>query len=288
MEVERDGIFGHFPFGQPSTVRPPRKPAGPARALVLGVYPSALHVRWRLPRWATTQLGLTRAAVGALAVNVEPEVFWDGNNAEQRVQEWKQAVGWREGDKDDSYGYVSSSMNGTSGISVRNHILEPLGLPSEETWFTDAIPHFFMKRSGGGSRAQQADVIREIYEPIAKALALQPADLPERPSPKAFVDLALATEKERLRNELAESQTPLLITLGEEARRVLLGVADEADGPPQQPLRVRSTYGQPGRAAVNNREITWLALTHPGNRSSLWRKATTEWRQKVRGDYEGR
>lgn len=73
----RDGVPGQkivFPFGAESTPRPPRKPKGEARVFVLGVYPSAVHVRWDLPLWAQTA---ERRAVGALAIADEPTVFWD-------------------------------------------------------------------------------------------------------------------------------------------------------------------------------------------------------------------
>jgi len=49
------------------------------------VYPSALHVRW-----SRGDLN-----VQALAVDVEPTVFWDGADAELRVAAWKGAVGFR-------------------------------------------------------------------------------------------------------------------------------------------------------------------------------------------------
>jgi hypothetical protein len=58
--------MSRFPFGRPSTRRPPREPSGPADLLVLGVYPSALHVRWTTPDGLHT--------VGALAVDDEPTV----------------------------------------------------------------------------------------------------------------------------------------------------------------------------------------------------------------------
>ncbi len=53
--------------------------------MVLGVYPSALHVRW----------SCGDAGVGALAVDVEPTVFWDGGDANARIDDWKKAVGFR-------------------------------------------------------------------------------------------------------------------------------------------------------------------------------------------------
>ena len=46
-----------YPFGVPATPRPPRRPEGGAELIVLGVYPSALDVRWDPPAWARSGLG---------------------------------------------------------------------------------------------------------------------------------------------------------------------------------------------------------------------------------------
>lgn len=51
---------------------------------MLGVYPSALHVRWTLPSWWSGD----QRVVGALAVADEPTVFWDGTT----LRSW-----WRRG-----------------------------------------------------------------------------------------------------------------------------------------------------------------------------------------------
>lgn len=71
--------MGTFPFGRPATARPPRPAVdGSARVFVLGVYPSALHIRWARPD--------VKVHVQSLAVDDEPEVFWDGADAVERVE----------------------------------------------------------------------------------------------------------------------------------------------------------------------------------------------------------
>jgi hypothetical protein len=41
---------GKFPFGQLNTIRPMRTPVeGPAKVMIVGVYPSAFHVSWKAP-----------------------------------------------------------------------------------------------------------------------------------------------------------------------------------------------------------------------------------------------
>jgi hypothetical protein len=83
--------FGTFPFGRPNTPRPART-AGRAAATVIGVYPSAFHVEWRAP--AHLVAGGRSGRVRALAVDVEPEVFWEGDGFDERLQAWKTAVGF--------------------------------------------------------------------------------------------------------------------------------------------------------------------------------------------------
>ncbi len=75
---------GRFPFGRSSGRCEPRRVV-PATAFVLGVYPSALHIRWDHPQYRIT----------ALAVDQERWPFWDGQDQGTRVERWKEQVGWR-------------------------------------------------------------------------------------------------------------------------------------------------------------------------------------------------
>jgi hypothetical protein len=106
--------MSRFPFGQPATRRPPRVPvSGSVALLVLGVYPSALHVRWHRPDGVT---------VGAVAVEDEPTVFWDGGDAASRIERWQQMVGWA-----GRWGSVTAAGgNGSSARHVVDHVLRPL------------------------------------------------------------------------------------------------------------------------------------------------------------------
>ncbi len=91
--------FGRFPFGRPNTVRPARLPGrGPASAIVVGVYPSAWHVGWRAPTYLVSPD--RRGAVAALAVDVEPTVFWKGDPAgfPEALAQWKARTGFIDGD----------------------------------------------------------------------------------------------------------------------------------------------------------------------------------------------
>jgi hypothetical protein len=206
-----------FPFGSPSTPRQPRRADGAAAVFVLGVYPSALHVRWTLPSWWSGE----QRVVGALAVADEPTVFWEGDDAHELVAAWKSSVGFREGDTPGDWGSARAAGNGTSGRPVRDRVLRPLGVDVDEAWFTDAVDRFFVKR--GGAARQQGDVIDAVYQPFAAEAGLPSATIPPRPTPARLVEIAVTEHRDRLRAELVEASAPVVVTLGEEARQVVLG-----------------------------------------------------------------
>jgi hypothetical protein len=269
-----------FPFGRLSTLRPPRRPTGPSRLFVLGVYPSALHVRWTPPAWAKSQLGID--SIAALAVDNEPTVFWDGADATRHFDLWRAAVGFRDGDETGNWGHASPAGNGTSGRPVLERVLKPLGVGVAETWFSDVVNRFFVKR-GTAKKRQQADAISGSYTPFATELALPAAVLPERPRPEELIDLALREHRERIRSEIAEAKAPVVVTLGEEARRVLLALADHAEGSPTMALDRRrlsespKSYGAQGGIRIGDIDAAWHALVHPGQRSEVWKGWHDEW-----------
>lgn len=266
-----------FPFGERALPREPRRPVGATCAYVLGVYPSALHIRWRLPSARPDGL---RDEVTALAVADEPTVFWDGSEADRLVEEWKDRVGFRTGDADGDDGHASANGNGTSGRGVATGVLAPLGISPASTWFNDAVDTFYVKH--GGRTAQQGDVMRDVYDRFAASRPHRsPFSLPRRPSPTALVDTAVRHHRERLRLDLIEAASQLLVTLGEEARRVLAAIADLASGPATVPLSrgdsVERSYGRRGEVFVDGRRMDWLALKHPGNSDPYWTRLHDEW-----------
>lgn len=266
---------GTFPFGRTSTERPPRTPPGPASAFVLGVYPSALHVRWTPPAW---HAGDKPKPVSALAVDVEPVVFWEGTDPDpgELIEHWKTAVGFVEGDDRGCDGHVAGvHLNGSSGASVNSLTLEPLGLNAADVWMTDAVPWFFVKY-GSGTKREQGDVFNDVYNPYADIAGRPTASVPARPSPKKLVAAAIGSERERLRTEIFASGAPVVYTLGEEARQVLAGVVDSSSGPPTFRLTV-DDYGAAGAARVDGRTVRWHALVHPGQRSHKWVRAHGLW-----------
>jgi hypothetical protein len=207
--------------------RGPRRPTGTAELFVLGAYPSALHVRWR------QRGGVT---VGALAVDDEPEVFWDGSDAADRIEAWQATVGWK-----DEHGTVTlAGGNGSSGRSVVDGVLKPLRVSSADTYFTDCLP-FYVTKSGPGSQGQRID---DVYRPFAREHGLAEANLPSRPTPSALVDRTVTDEARTLREQVEEADAARIITLGQEAADVLAKLV----GVDRVVLKTGETYG--GRQRV--------------------------------------
>lgn len=148
---------------------------------------------------------------------------------------------------------------------------------------TDAINEFFVKRSPASWRRQQGDAIDSVYAPFAREVDLPPCTLPNRPTPARLVELAASEHGSRLRDEWLEASSDLLITLGEEARRVASTLADNVNGPPARALASDDgSYGRPGSITIAGHSARWMALTHPGNRSASWQPARDEWRRWAR------
>jgi hypothetical protein len=252
-----------FPFGQPAVRRPPRVPTcGATALLVVGVYPSALHIRWRRP---------DGAMVGALAIDDEPTVFWDGADATRRIEQWQQTVHWKP-----AWGSVAAAGgNGSSGRHVIDHVLQPLGIAPENVYFTDCLPTYFVKRG----LVSEAQAIRGVYGPFAAAQTppLPVADLPTRPSPQELVRRAIAEEGRTLRAQIAEAAAPTMVTLGQEAADVVAAIA----GADRVGLAPGEDYGRARTITVAGWRMQWIPLVHPGNRSALWRRQHQSWTRVV-------
>jgi uracil-DNA glycosylase len=266
-----DGAWGTFPFGQPNVRRPPTLPSdssGPVLA-VLGVYPSALHLSWHAPEGD--------AAIGALAVDVEPRVFWSGDNGAERAQ---RIAAWKRATHDDgshgSFGWAP--YNGSSGVGIARNYLEPLGVSYEQCFLTDCVPFFFVK-SGKG---EQGTAIDNTWKNCAVENGWEGGDLPSRPSATTIVQMATHAAR-ALADELASAQTTAILTLGQEAADTLEKVVEVITPPPGLPLRAYDdAYGNPGRIRLGGREVTWIPLAHPGatgRNNTAWHTCHDDWKK---------
>jgi hypothetical protein len=233
-------------------------------AVVVGVYPSAWHVSWRAPEKLVAEG--RRGAVAALAVDVEPTVFWDGNADDfgERLARWKRDVGFLDG-KHGVISPVSPSTNGSSGEKVVRRYLTPLGISAARATFTDVYPVFLVKTSSG-KRREQGDAIRDEYDSIAPRMGLPVCSLPARIPSARLPALAAAAFGERLVADLSAAGAPLIITLGEEVWETLVAIPALRARPPLEKFTdlYGEAYGAMGSLTVNGREVAWLPLVHPG------------------------
>ena len=237
-----------------------------AKAIIIGVYPSAWHVTWQAPKLLA---GPDRSgSIAALAVDVEPTVFWDGNDADfgERVTRWKEAVGF----VDDKHGSIearSPNANGSSGKKVIQQYLMPLDIEPDRAAFTDIYPVFLVKtKKPNAAKREQGDAIREEYDSIAKPMGWHPCTLPPRIPTDRLPRIAAATFGDRLVADLTEAAAPLIVTLGEEVWSTVLAIPSLCARAPRRTFSdlYGDAYGQKGRITVGGREVEWLPLVHPG------------------------
>jgi hypothetical protein len=245
---------GTFPFGRPlESSKPGAK--GPRRLFLLGAYPSALHIRWTPPP------GHGRR-VQALAVDNEPEPFWDGADQEERVAEWRQAVGWGA-----HLGQAAGpgGLNGSTGRAIDDDVLTPLGVARTDAWLTDCLDTYHLS-------VGMAEAIREVYDPLAQSLGLPGEDLPGHPGTEEIVRRA---QRDRLDAELEEAAPRIVVTLGQAALEVFRELVGRAEGPER--LSSTEEYGQPVAVTTAAGPAVWYPLVHPGQRNLEWRDAHKRW-----------
>lgn len=278
---------GHFPFGRPNGPRPAREPRRPARQLVLGVYPSALHVRWARPDWLGPS-GPGERGVSAMAVDAEPCVFWRGDNDEScadapdgvhaRVERWKTDVGFRPGNGPDSHGQLSASpLNGPSGQQLDTYFAG-LDIGRDETVLADVYPVFLVHRTARPGEPpqvknrKQGDAIDAAYNPIAGRFTRPDgapfgrATLPTRPTGRWDIpDRAVHRFGDWLKSLFLEASPDVLVTLGQEPWDSLTRLGAQLDHPADMvaDLRMRG-YGTVGSLRMDGRTYGWLPMPHPG------------------------
>lgn len=243
----------HFPFGHQHHPTPPQRSKGKAEVFVVGVYASAVHAAWHGPDG--------HQLCQALAVAPEPRSFWDGRDAEERVQEVAATVPSKAG----SLRPAHQRFNGPSGCALMEHYLEPLGSP--ECWITDLHPGYYLSEGN-------AAAIERHYKPLAEKLSLPTADLPSRPGEVKPGQDRLS----ELAREFLESEAEVVVTLGNEPIRALF-----------EEGRDRLSMGDYGRLEerlfLGRYPVKALHLVHPrraaalGRSSEAWGRVHAEWVQ---------
>lgn len=256
MPGTKGDVVGRFPFGAPVLPRGTEVPDRAYSVLVLGAYPSALHVRWTPP-------GGYGRPVTALPVDNEPTPFWDGDSAETQA-EFEQ---WRQQWFDPRWGSVTpAALNGPSGRDLVARWLAPLGYSREDAFITDCLP---TARASDGVAARLAD----RYRPVVAGLGAPEVDLGQHPSENDIVTEALREEADRLTAQVRAVDPELVVTLGNAAARVLAGLGDERD----LEARLRAdSYGQERHVTIAGRTVPWQALVHPAT-PKAWAERHLAW-----------
>ena len=272
-----------YPFGRPLRAVHPAA-SGTRRIFVLGAYPSALHVHWTPP----AHLGL--APVQALAVDDEPEPFWNGAAEQEQVAAWEQRV-----DAQPGWGALTGArrFNGSSGRHLDQQYLAPLGVQREQVWITDTVNTYFVSEAG-------ANAIATRYGPAAAALGLPVAQLPERPTAEELIIRAAKDHADRLHAELEEAAPEHVLTIGNEALAALwqIGVTLAQGGTRPGKLSA-ACYGRRLTIRLGNGHVcllhplahpNLLFNPHPGRDTRLragveaYRAAHSRWADEARRD----
>jgi hypothetical protein len=283
---------GSFPFGVENAPCPVREAeSGDARQVIIGTYPSALHVGWIAPAYVRRPPGTT-GRVGSLAVAPEPTVLWDGADADSRVRSWAEEVGFVAGDEPGCHGTLRRATNGPTGRAILEDYLPGLPHCYEHTAFMDVLPVFMVKH-GTPSRRGQADVLAGEYDAVVDQLAARrgrrptafaPATLPLRPTATQLPFIAARRFGLWLAEVLMELRPEHVVTLGEEAWRTLdyIGLITRHPCYSLQETLVRG-YGRTGQISVLGRRMDWTPLAHPGalrqsrGRAAGWASVHAEW-----------
>ena len=250
-----------YPFGRPVSHRPPSAD-GPRPVMLLGAYPSALHVRWTPPK------PLKR--VWALAVDDEPTPFWEGDGEDEICTEWSRTVGFRP-----EWGQVcpASEYNGPSGQKLRKMLFNPLGIERADTWITDCLDQYYVSDDN-------AKRIKDTYHPFVEEISkgehrLQKANIFPHPAEGKIVRLAVKHHLSRLLEEVRRCAPERIVTLGNAALRVVRHLARSQDNLPRR-LRPDTSYGELHRATVAGLAVEVLPLAHPAA-PAVYQQAHSDW-----------
>lgn len=245
-----------FPFGQP--IIPVRQPGDERnkKVFILGVYASAVHVKWFGPDG--------KIRIKAMAVASEPEIFWNGS------KEYVESV-IRKIDLDPRYGHLEPAdpaFNGPSGRCLDENYLNPLKLTRNEVWLCDLLPESRKNPSQKAALAQKYDNYVNI-----------PYNFPS--VPKIITDENRVNE---IIEELEKSGTSRIILLGDEPIKYFLRHFD----PSIKNLSAIKPYGKELTVSINNKKYRIVCLAHPrqtarlGNSSLNWYNCHQKWiKQKL-------
>ncbi|HMM96297.1 hypothetical protein [Phycicoccus sp.] len=244
---------GTFPFGAPVRDLAMGVPLREVSTIVVGAYPSAVHVEWTPPE------GRARRVV-ALPVDNEPYPFWDGSGMDHFVERWRSEYFRAE------WGSVRPSrLNGSSGRQLHARWLAPLGLAPDDYFVTDCLPTSMMSHGVEGVVTGEG-----VYAVLAEVLGLPTVDMEPHPSENAIVRAAEG-QHDRLRRQVEASGASTIVTLGNAAARVVAALSGQRGG-----ALDGAGYETPRSATIGGRTLVWHALVHPAVRAP-WVERHDSW-----------
>lgn len=240
-----------FPFGQP--IRPVKQvnDCHPKKYFILGVYSSAVHVKWYGPDG--------KIRIRAMAVATEPEIFWKGGN--DYVEKVIETI-----NLDKKYGYLKpadAQFNGPSGNCLDDNYLTPLGVKRENVWLCDLLPYSRMN-------PKQEKALKERYDGFVDI----PYNFPPVPRP-----IADANRVKEIVSELKQSGAKEIILLGDEPIKYFLNAFDKTI----TKLSQIENYADPLNVTIDDEEYKVTCLVHPrqaarlGASSESWNKEHQKW-----------
>jgi uracil-DNA glycosylase len=252
-----------FPFGQRVKESQP-KAAGKKKLFVLGAYPSALHVAWQPPA--------PYRRISALAVDNEPEVFWDGSDEEKIIAHWRDTVGF-----EPTWGSIEAAgkLNGSSGRWVNENILIPLQVSRQDAFLTDCLNTYRISLAG-------AERVSDTYARLAVQYNLPAANLQPHPNENDIVKEALAVHQARLIEEVQAAQPDKIVTLGNAALKVIRQISTLLSNiAPQQLSPDRELYGKHYPIDIGGlSNIEWWPLAHPAA-PNTYQETHRYWKSKM-------
>jgi len=226
-----------------------------------------LHIRWAPPP--------PHRAIQAIAVDNEPEPFWDGEDQLIRIEAWQTKVSWQK-----AWGTAAGTeCNGSSGRWVREKVLAPLKLKNRsEAWITDCLDTY---RFSDGAMGR----VEDTYNPFAQVLGLPLVNPDQNPHPGEddIVAEAAANQQQRLLSELNICEPELIVTLGNAALRVIRLFIVSADGQELPESLAPAGYGNTYNVRIGQRACKWLPLAHP-NAPGAYQDAHAAWIKSRLGD----
>ena len=245
--------MANFPFGE-RVLKVYQKDKNPKKVFILGVYASAVHVKWMNPEGKTL--------INALAVASEPEIFWRGNGAGEIINRIKLP------EQAGKLTVADEKFNGPSGRALDSEYLTPLGLSREDSWLCDLVPYSMLNPGQEAALLRNEHIFNEfgLKKPLMRTATKENRKIGEK-------------RVSEIVREIRQSKAEYLITLGNEP---LINFV-KFYNPDIKVLNQKDPYGTIRDISIDGIPMELLALVHPrqagklGGFSQNWFDIHSKW-----------